>query len=403
MMKQQQIESLLHDLQHQAEQYISHQETAKAVTLLIYHEHLKAWLAKGQIGPPPVSATELVAQGLTVPSDWPASTKFDADGLREFPGLMSAAFQHPLDVQAVVGIQAVPLLGPLLAKLSSSVWERQMRLSQISNAVRLGPHQGQSLYRKFVKAATILDIPELPELYISNRYMINAYAFGIEKYQITLFSGLIDSLTDEELLAVIGHELGHVKCQHMLYKTMAFIMRLLGTNTLISLLPAGTGLLAALSLQLAVLHWERMAEFSCDRAALLVVQEPQIVANALTKLAGGSRRLGAEIDLQPILDQAEEYHEAGENLIEKLLKVNMMLFQTHPFPVVRAKEIMDWAESTQYHHILQGNYALAAATEPVALQTVGRYAANGRVRCARCQVMVFETWAKCPHCNNQLV
>ncbi len=346
------------------------------------------------------------------------------DKLKEFPGLSPAAFQHPLDVQAVGGIRQVPLLGVLLKAISGSVWERQMWLSQISSAVRLGPNQGRSVYDKFVKAATILDIPELPAIYISNRYEVNAYAFGIEKYQITLYSGLVDALSEEELLAVIGHELGHIKCDHMLYKTMAFILRLLGTNMLYSLLPAGTGMLASISLQLSLLHWERMAEFSCDRASLVVVQDESVVASALTKLAGGSQKLLPEIHLDSILQQAQEYEDAGDNLLENIFKVNMMLFQTHPFPIVRAKEIMEWAKSEQYQNILNGNYVRGASTaevlpEPTLLSCPNCRQLNGtkspfclacgadlkqaRLVCARCQIKVFPNWQKCPGCGAQLI
>jgi len=351
-------------------------------------------------------------------------TTIEMDKLRTFPNLSAAAFQHPLDVQAVAGISQVPLLATFLTKISGSLWERQMWLSQISSTLRLGPNQGQSLYKKFVQAATILDIPELPEIYVSNQYTINAYAFGIERYQITLYSGLIDSLSEAELMAVIGHELGHVKCQHMLYKTMAFIIRLLGMNSLNNFLPAGTGLLASLSLQLAILQWERMAELSCDRASLLVVQDPKIVASALTKLAGGSRGLADEITLEGVLQQAQEYHDAGDNLLEKILKVNMMLFQTHPFPVVRVKEITEWAESAQYQQIMQGDYAQTGVTQSTAMNeptglvcpnceevnpssratclACGETLSKSRLVCTQCGLKVFDTWQRCPGCGSEL-
>lgn len=342
--------------------------------------------------------------------------------LREFPGLSPAAFQHPLDVQAVANLQKVPLLPTLLKNISSSVFEKQVRLMHISSTVRLGPNQGRSLYQKFIKAAAVLDLPELPEIYLSNQYRLNAYAFGIEKYQIGLLAGLVDSLTEAELLAVIGHELGHVKCQHMLYKTMAYLLRIFGLEFLKTLLPAGTGLLASLPLQLAILHWERMAEFSCDRAALLVVQDRAVVASALSKLAGGSQTILPEINLAAILQQAEEYEDSGDGLIEQILKVNMMLLQTHPFPIVRAKEIMEWGVSEHYQNIMRGEYRRDSAA-PVLSDPVGKVCPNcgqlastkstvcpacgGSLRgarrvCANCRIKVFSTWTTCPGCGHQL-
>lgn len=353
--------------------------------------------------------------------------------LREFPKLSPAAFQHPLDVQATYNLRRVPFLALALKAISSSVFERQMRLLNISSAVRLGPNQGRSIYEKFVQAGQILDLPDLPEVYVSNQYTINAVAFGIEKYQIILYSGLIDALEEEELMAVIGHELGHVKCEHMLYKTMAYILRYLGVEVLYNLLPAGTGALASLPLLLGILHWERMAEFSCDRAALLVTQKPDAVASALAKLAGGSKKILPEINMEGILAQAEEYEEADEQVIEKLFKVNMLLLQTHPFPIVRAREILDWGQSETYRQIMAGEYlrsdgsgsAAAAATasadilDPVSRKCpdcgqLNSLAANSCLACgsslkgasrvcSNCGIRVFSGWTTCARCGNDLM
>ena len=344
--------------------------------------------------------------------------------LHEFPNLSAAAFQHPLDVQATANLRKVPLLPPLLKLLSSSVFEKQMHLMSIANTVRLGPNQGHSIYEKFRQAATILDLPELPEVYVSNQYVINAFAFGLENYQITLYAGLIDTLTEDELMAVIGHELGHVKCEHMLYKTVVYILRVFGLEFLRRLLPAGTGHLATIPLQLAILQWERMAELSCDRAAMLVVQDREVVARALSKLAGGSQKIFPEINLEEVLRQAEEYEDSDEGIVEQLFKVQMLLTQSHPFPIVRAKEIMAWGESEQYQNILKGEYVRQAdsqpriVTEPVAKACpkckqlsalsassclfCGHSFKGARLVCANCRVKVFSTWETCPKCGNSL-
>jgi len=404
MISTEQLEQLLAELEQTAEQVFQQNETGKAVNLWMYGDRLKQWQSHERRGHPPVSATELQKHGLTIPSGWVEQEPipFNLDTLQSFPDLSSNAFQHPLDMQAVQAIQAIPILPQLLAKFSGIVWERRMWLAQISTAVRLGPNQGARIYNKFVKAAEILDIPELPDIYISNRYEVNAYAFGIDRYQITLLSGLIDSLTEPELMSVIAHELGHVKCQHMLYKTMVFVIRILGFEFINRMLPLGTGLLAVMSLFMAILHWERMAEFSCDRASLLVVQDPEIVASSLTKLAGGSRLVSSEITIDGILQQAKEYEEVdvGDNLLEKIFKLQMMLQQTHPFPIVRVKRIMEWAESDEYRHIMQGDYAKASASPHI--NATGKQMNDGRLVCARCQTMVFEDWKHCPTCGTEL-
>jgi Zn-dependent protease with chaperone function len=311
-----------------------------------------------------------------------------------------------------------------MKKVSGTFFERQVWLSNISGSVKLGPNQAGSVYQKFVRAAQILDIPKLPEVFVSSESIKNATAFGMENYQITLYADLIDFLTEEELLAVIGHELGHVKCQHMLFKSLAYILRYFGSEILSSMLPAGTGHLASIPLQLAILHWERMAEFSCDRAALLVVQDPEIVASALTKLAGGSQKILPELNLDSVLEQARLYEEGSDGLLEKMVKIQMMLFQTHPLPIVRAQKIMEWADSEEYQTILRGDYPRDAPPpvvgfpDPVAAvcgqcQHLNPATAafciacgcnlRGQPRiCTHCEMEVKPKWRICPGCGSGL-
>lgn len=94
--------------------------------------------------------------------------------------------------------------------------------------------------------------------------------------------------------AVIAHELGHLKCSHGVWLTIA---NLLASGAL-SLLP---GLSDAVTEGL--LRWLRAAELTCDRAALLVAQDPRIVVSALMKLAGGSPSLSKELNIDAFLEQ----------------------------------------------------------------------------------------------------
>ncbi len=94
--------------------------------------------------------------------------------------------------------------------------------------------------------------------------------------------------------AVIAHELGHLKCNHGVWLTMANV---LATNTQ-SVLPLLSG-----ALEEGLLRWLRAAELTCDRAALLVAQDHRVVISALMKLAGGSPKLNAELNVEAFLRQ----------------------------------------------------------------------------------------------------
>lgn len=97
-----------------------------------------------------------------------------------------------------------------------------------------------------------------------------------------------------DLQAVIAHELGHLKCSHGVWLTMANV---LASNTL-SVLPLLSG-----AIEDGLLRWLRAAELTCDRAALLVAQDHRVVISSLMKLAGGSSKLNAELNVEAFLRQ----------------------------------------------------------------------------------------------------
>ena len=95
---------------------------------------------------------------------------------------------------------------------------------------------------------------------------VNAYASGMKKHTVTLLSPLVSMLKEEELLAVIGHEMGHIKCGHMANKTLVSYLAGFGAEGIGAYIPV-LGPLAMQGLMVPLAHWSRMAEISCDRAS----------------------------------------------------------------------------------------------------------------------------------------
>ncbi len=86
----------------------------------------------------------------------------------------------------------------------------------------------------------------------------------------------------------------------------------LATNTL-SVLPLLSG-----AVEEGLLRWLRAAELTCDRAALLVAQDHRVVISALMKLAGGSPKLNAELNVEAFLRQVGFVHTCRVNDGESL-------------------------------------------------------------------------------------
>jgi len=266
-----------------------------------------------------------------------------------FPSISSRAWEHPADRAALTGLRRVPGFDRLLRTMAGVFSERRLRLLHLASAVRVGPEQFPTLYRIHVDAARVLDLDEVPELYVAQDPQPNAYTLGLDRPFVVLTSGLVDLLDDDELRVVLGHELGHVLSGHALYSTVLFtLMRMTG---IASWMPLGT-----LGLRVFVhglKEWYRKAEVSCDRAGLLVAQDPGAATRVQMKLAGGAR-LG-EMNLVTFLAQAEEYEASGDAR-DGVIRVLNLIERTHPFSVLRTLELKRWVQSGDYERILSGSY-----------------------------------------------
>lgn len=263
-------------------------------------------------------------------------------------GLKSDDFRHPLDRQATQALKQLPGLDLLIRTTLGPVAEQFFYLENIASSVLVSDRQLPDLHQLLLEACTLLDL-EPPQLYVRQNPVPNAYTFAMRGKQpfIVLHTSLIELLTPEEIQAVIAHELGHLKCEHSVYLTLANLVVLAAGQ----LTPWG-GLIVQ-NLQNQIMEWVRCAEFSCDRAALLVAQDPRIVASVLMKLTGGSPSLAAQLNLDAFLEQARSYEAIGLDEMGQLLKQVQTARLSHPVPVLRAKEIDRWASSADYQSLLQ--------------------------------------------------
>jgi Zn-dependent protease with chaperone function len=266
-----------------------------------------------------------------------------------FPGISTRAWEHPADRSALVALRKLSGFDEVLKKLAGLVSERSVRLMFLATAVRTSERQFPELHAMVRDAAYILDLEKVPDLYVTQDPTVNAMCIGMDAPIIVVTSGLVDLLDEEELRAVIGHEVGHAMSGHAVYRTMLLILTNIATR--IAWIPLGT--LAITAVITALKEWFRKAELSCDRAGLLAGQDLQASMRGLMKLAGGHDL--AEMNVDAFLEQAEEYDKAGD-LRDGVLKLLQVLPQTHPFAVVRVAKLKKWADSDEYRSVLAGAY-----------------------------------------------
>ena len=316
---------------------------------------------------------------------------------RRFPGLDPVVLQHPYDRAALGALQRIPGLDIVIRKFLELFPERVAYIQNVAQTVRVTSTQCPQLYLQLEEACHILDVRQ-PELYVAQFPVPNAYTSGHDHPYIVLTTGLLDLMNEEEVLAVIAHELGHIKSGHVLYKTMARVISLL--LTLIGDMTLGIGRIVGRTLEAALLEWDRKSEFTADRSSLLVVQDAQVMLSLMMKLAGGTLFQRNQMNAQEFLKQADLYEDVDVNLIDRMYKVMLVTAVSHPLTIVRAREIMKWSEHRDYLDILDGRYPRMAPNRTNKTNTNGS-TAQGHTTSTTAGSVEGTELVLCPHCGRE--
>jgi Zn-dependent protease with chaperone function len=263
--------------------------------------------------------------------------------------ISSRAWEHPADRAALNALRAIPGFDEIVRKVASFFGERGVRQLFLGDAVRVSAGQRPKMNVMWTEVLETLDWSERPELYVTQTPVVNAMAVGFERPFVVVNSGMLETLTEEEVRSVLGHELGHIMSGHPTYTTIAIILMYFGVSNLPFLAAA-----AILPFQLALLEWYRKSEFSADRAGLLSVQDLDTVMSTEMKLAGG-KEYGDSLRVEEFIRQAEQY-ETGGDAWDTVYKILNTVMRTHPMHTVRAAELLRWHRAGGYDKILAGDY-----------------------------------------------
>ena len=296
------------------------------------------------------------------------ATKKPARGRTPLSGISSRAWEHPADRGALVALRKLRGFDSVLKAFNALVNERQVRLVFLGSAVRVSERQFPELHRSLADVGAVLDADELPEVYVLADPTLSARTIGMAKPIIVLNSALVDLLDADELRFVLGHELGHALSGHAVYRTL--IDRLLALTGLLAAVPGGA--LGIRVITAALMEWSRKSELSADRAGLLATQDPAVATRVHMKLASGGHL--DSLDITSFLEQGTEYAET-EDLRDSVLKLLLTESRSHPFAVVRARELRSWVDSGAYTAILGGDYPSREDDATAALSEAAQEAA----------------------------
>jgi Zn-dependent protease with chaperone function len=277
------------------------------------------------------------------------SSSSDASSRVALSGLQPSQFRHPLDRDLTERLMQLPgneFVERGVRKIFPLV-EQGVRLDLLSTAVKVSDQQRPDLYALLQQACRILDLPkhQLPDLYIQPSSQANAYTLALRGKDappiVVVTSALLNQCSDAEIQAVLGHELGHLLCEHSLYLTAGGLV-----TTPLRQLP-----LIGSRIEQKLQEWRLSAEYSCDRASLLVAQDFNVVASGLIKLfAGGTTNLSTDAFIQ----QCREYDDKlqSANPLVRAAVQQQLQSRTHPLPVRRVVALEKWSTSDEYARIL---------------------------------------------------
>lgn len=316
--------------------------------------------------------------------------------------LSSREYEHRWDLQALNALEKTPGFEKLVRTLMKHGLEPAIRIRYTGSNIRVTEKMLPAAYSALREACEILYLSRPPELYIEQGF-INGMTVGAEEPLIVLSAGSLGLLSHDELLFLVGHEIGHIKSQHMLYHTMSAVLPVLGD--LIGSLTLGLGGGVALGVQLALMNWYRMSEFTADRAGLLCCQNLDAATNCLMKIAGMPPSLYKTMKADHFREQAKHFDNSTANTRDKIVRILSVMDASHPWTVQRAQELQKWYDSGEYEKVLNRETQIPAeeicppqgqAKLPggVAVAQVARY-------CTECGTVRTQTAVFCTGCGNK--
>ncbi len=202
---------------------------------------------------------------------------------------------------------------------------------------------------------------KMPKINVIEDNSLNAFASGINNrsYTVTLSRGIINKLNDDELEAVIAHELSHIRNKdvrllivsiifvgifamltEMLLRSLFFSGRSQsrgnnkghGAVILIALALAAAGFLITTLFRFAI---SRNREYMADAGAAQMTKKPEALASALKKIAYDPR-----IEAVTRKDVAQLFIENPKEKKADLFSFFNGLFATHP-PIEKRISVLE--------------------------------------------------------------
>lgn len=261
----------------------------------------------------------------------------------------SKAFEWAADAKAMAALRAMTPLTAAAKMVSEKVGRRW--IESTFNGILLGEKQMPHIYSQAVKAARILGITHMPDVYLSGERPWDCLTFGTEKDSfIVIGSAVAGNFQSHDLFFLLAREMGHCQAGHALWKTV--IRFLIGEQSQAKGFMAGgimnaiksPGQLIVNAVEVPLLAWARQAEITADRAGLLCIGSEEIARRVLISWSLRSSHLFKQINIKAWIEQQQ----AGED--DGYSKLSELTTSSTPYLGRRLRLLSDFAKSPELEH-----------------------------------------------------
>ena len=214
---------------------------------------------------------------------------------------------------------------------TTRLWRDVARTELLGTAVKVSDQQYPRVWRAARTAGAALRV-QVPVVFAAPTSSIKVKCLGTEDSPHLIVNlDLAEKLDETELVAAIGHELGHVQNGHILYATA------------LHYLTSSAAFFVRWVVQPAIMTlqaWSRRAEVTCDRAALLAVRDLDKTLGTIVKLELGLDK-GSAFNAEEYLKSIQDVKKGGFGRFAEM-------FRSHPYVPKRVQALRLFAESALY-------------------------------------------------------
>lgn len=293
----------------------------------------------------------------------------------------TSAFAWAADAKAMSTLRSMTPLSMAAKAVSERVGRRWIEVT--FNGVLLSEKQMPHIFGQAVRAARILGMTHMPDVYLSGERPWDMLTFGTDNDSfIVVGSALAGNFQGVDMLFLLAREMGHCKSGHALWKTV--IRFFLGEQGPAKGFMAG-GIFAALSpsalisgaIEMPLLAWARQAEITADRAGLLTVGNEEVARRVLLSWSLKSSFIYKQINIESWLEQQGVDDDS-------YMKLSELTTTSTPYIGPRLRLLSDFARSPELQSSLRIIADTIRASAPPPKPRSAAEADVVRFKCSTC-------------------